>query len=55
MIMRLQKWQEKYGIKITVKHNDKMDGLASLSTSPLCNKNCVERAKNKRTICSKCL
>ena len=54
MIMRLQKWQEKYGIKITVKHNDKMDGLASLSTSPLCNKNCVERAKNKRTICSKC-
>ena len=42
------------GIHITVKHNGKMKGMQSLSTSCLHNKFCQERAKNPNSVCSKC-
>ena len=41
-------------LRITEKMNGKMTGFASLSTSPLFNENCMKRAKNPKTICSKC-
>ena len=53
-MMTLAKFREKYGVHITINHNDKMAGLASLSTSPLCNDHCKKRAKNPATICSHC-
>lgn len=53
-MLTISKFTKKYGVKFTLNHNDKMQGLASLSTSPLCNPYCKERAKNKETICSHC-
>ena len=42
------------GIHFTVKHTGKMAGMLSLSTSCLCNKYCMEYAKDPKKICSKC-
>lgn len=42
------------GLHFTTNHTGKMQGMYSLSTSVLQNKNCRERAKNPLTICSKC-
>lgn len=42
------------GLHYTTNHNDKMEDLASISTSPLCNDLCKERAKNPEMICSHC-
>lgn len=39
---------------ITWTMNAKMEGMASLSTSPLCNKYCEMRHANKTTICGHC-
>lgn len=39
---------------ICYNHEGKMDGMISLSTSPLLNKYCQLRRKNKATICSDC-
>lgn len=41
-------------IRITEKMTGKMQGFASLSTSPLFNPLCVKRAKNPDTICAHC-
>ena len=46
--------KKRYGINVTTKHEGKMQGLSSLSTSSLCNKHCVNKSKDSRTICSKC-
>ena len=53
-MLTITEFTKKYGVKFTVNHNDKMAGLASLSTSPLCNSLCMERSKNPATICSHC-
>ena len=58
-ILRLSIWEKKHGIKITLNHNDKMSGLSSISTSPLCNGSCVKKANHKPTgnrklICNRC-
>lgn len=39
---------------ITWKHSGKMEDMVSLSTSPVLNRHCMERAKNPNTICSAC-
>ena len=35
-------------------HGGKMEGLQSLSTSPLVNPHCIERAKHDKLVCSHC-
>lgn len=52
--MTIKEFREKYGVHITEKHNGKMNGFASLSTSVLRNRVCIERAKNPDSICNKC-
>lgn len=47
-------FKKEYGIHITTKHNGKMTGFMSLSTSPVKNTFCQNRAKCKGTICEKC-
>lgn len=42
------------GLHFTTDHTGKMKGLWSLSTSPLENRLCMERAKNPDLVCSKC-
>lgn len=53
-MMTISAFQKKTGVHFTINHNDKMAGLSSLSTSPLCNDHCKARAKNPKTICSRC-
>lgn len=53
-MLSISKFTKKYGIKFTLNHNDKMNGVSSLSTSPLCNAVCAKRAKNPEMICSHC-
>lgn len=43
-----------YGIRFTLNHTGKMAGLASLSTSPLCNGLCQKRVSDPGMVCSKC-
>lgn len=50
----MKKFVEKYGIKFCTNHTAKMEGMASLSTSPLCNARCIARSQCKGLICSKC-
>jgi hypothetical protein len=39
---------------ITYKMTGKMEGMASLSTSPLCNPNCIKRMNAGETVCAHC-
>ncbi len=41
-------------IHVSDSMSGKMDGIPSISTSCLCNKICIARQKNKKSICSKC-
>lgn len=50
----ITKFSKATGIHFTLNHNDKMQGLASLSTSPLCNEHCKARRENKDMICAHC-
>lgn len=45
---------KKYELKLTLKHNGKMRGIQSLSTSVLENKQCMKNAKIDGSICQKC-
>ena len=47
-------FKKEFGVHITTKHEGKMEGMASLSTSPLCNTFCKARCKCKGTICEHC-
>lgn len=47
-MLTISKFEKKYGVHFTTKHNDKMCGLSSLSTSPLCNALCAKRRTNKK-------
>lgn len=42
------------GLHFTVKHNGKMKGMQSLSTSSLCNKYCQAYSKDPNKVCYKC-
>lgn len=53
-LQSIKKFKAAYGVHITTNHNDKMSGLASVSTACAKNPHCVERAKNPETICSHC-
>ena len=53
-VLTIDNAKEMIGIHFTTKHTGKMSGMQSLSTSCLCNKYCMERSKNKNTICSHC-
>ena len=53
-ILSPDKFKEKTGIHIVTTHRGKMTGMASLSTSCLCNKHCKTYSKNKENICSYC-
>ena len=48
-----KQFTKKYGVKFT-HHGGKLEGFDSLNTSVLLNKICTERAKDKKSICSKC-
>ena len=43
-----------YVLDFTLNHNEKMEGMQSLSTSPLLNDNCVKISQNDKTICHHC-
>lgn len=43
-----------YGLQFTTRHNGKMKGIVSLSTSVTINPICIERRKDPNSICSKC-
>jgi len=47
-------FKKEFGVHITTKHEGKMTGMASLSTSPLRNTFCKARCKCKGTICAHC-
>lgn len=47
-------FEKKYGVKITKKHNGKMQELSSISTSPLDNPICQKRSNKPGSICQKC-
>lgn len=46
--------EELTGVHYTLKHTGKMNGMQSLSTSCLCNKNCLSRVENSNLVCSHC-
>lgn len=46
--------EKKYDIHFCKNHTGKMNGLTSISTSPLCNTLCKTRCKNPNSICSHC-
>lgn len=46
--------EELTGVHYTLKHCGKMSGMQSLSTSCLCNKNCLNRVENSNLVCSHC-
>ena len=46
--------KKKYNIHVTTNHNDKMEGLSSMSTSPLLSETCRKRAEVKDSICAHC-
>ena len=53
-MLTITEFKKNVGVHITTDHNDKMQGLSSLSTSPLCNELCKKRTNNPNMICSKC-
>lgn len=54
MVMTVGNFQKVTGIHITQKHNGKMDGMMSLSTSCLCNPQCKRYSEDPDKICSHC-
>lgn len=54
IILLPDKFKKKTGIHVVTAHRGKMEGMASISTSCLCNKHCKEYSKNDENICSYC-
>ncbi len=54
MVNSVSEFRKRIGVHITTRHNGKMEGMHSLSTSCLKNNLCKERSKNKASICSHC-
>lgn len=54
IILLPDKFKKKTGIHVVTAHRGKMEGMASISTSCLCNKYCKEYSKNNENICSYC-
>lgn len=52
--MTFKKFAEVYGIRFCKKHHGKMKSMWSLSTSVRLNPICQKRAKDEKSICSKC-
>lgn len=52
--LTIDKAEELTGVHYTLKHCGKMSGMQSLSTSCLCNKNCLNRVENSNLVCSHC-
>ena len=52
--MTIKEFEKRTGVKFTVNHTGKMEGIISISTSCLCNPFCQARMKNPNSICSKC-
>ena len=53
-IITIEDCEKITGLHFTVKHNGKMKGMQSLSTSALCNKYCQAYSKDTNKVCSKC-
>ena len=53
-MLTIKQAKAKYGLHFTTDHNDKMEDLISVSTSPLCNHYCEIRKNNKNMVCSHC-
>ena len=54
IFLTIDKAEELTGVHYTLKHTGKMSGMQSLSTSCLCNKNCLNRVGNANLVCSHC-
>ena len=54
IIITVDDCKELIGLHFTTKHNGKMKGMQSLSTSCLCNKYCQAYSKDPRKVCCKC-
>lgn len=52
--LTIDKAEELTVVHYTLKHTGKMSGMQSLSTSCLCNKNCLNRVENVNLVCSHC-
>ena len=50
----IESFEKEFDIHFTMKHNGKMSGMVSLSTSPMKNTFCQNRSKCNGTICQKC-
>ena len=53
-MLTISKFKKAFGVHITTNHNDKMHGVSSLSTSPLCNSLCKSRTRVDGMICAHC-
>ena len=53
-IITIEDCEKITGLHFTVKHNGKMKGMQSLSTSALCNKYCQAYSKDPNKVCCKC-
>ncbi len=53
-IITFEEFTRRTGIKVTTKHNGKMEGMDSMSTDCQSNRYCKERAKNGDSVCRKC-
>lgn len=52
-MLSMKAFEKKYGVRFTMDHSGKMDGMYSLSTSPF-NRTCDTRAAIPGSICSDC-
>lgn len=52
--MTIKEFEKRTGIKFTINHTGKMEGIWSLSTSCICNPFCKARMNDSSCICSKC-
>lgn len=53
-MLTIKKFKKQVGVHITTNHNDKMEGMLSLSTSTLLNEFCQAYAKSVDNICHYC-
>ena len=53
-VITVKESEEMTGLHFTLKHQGKMSGMQSLSTSCTCNKYCRSRSKDSNTVCSHC-
>ena len=53
-VQTIETFEKEFGIHFTTKHNGKMSGFVSLSTSPTENTFCINRSKCDGSICQKC-